>query len=78
MQELGSATENQIPYPDTSLINRVAVQVGGKRYAPTRAWAKDFVVEVWCFPGEAKMLVSQNRPTKNYINSIIYQDLSLN
>ena len=37
MQELGSATENQSPYPDTSLINRVAVQVGGKRYAPTRA-----------------------------------------
>ena len=73
MQELGSATENQSPYPD--MINRVAVQVGGKRYAPTRAWAKDFVVEVWCFPGEAKMLASQNRTTKN---SITYQDLSLN
>ena len=37
MQELGSATENQSPYPDTSLINRVAVQVGGKKYAPTSA-----------------------------------------
>ena len=75
MQELGSATKNQIPYPGTSSINRVVVQEGGKRYAPTRAWTKDFVVEVWCFPGEAKMLASQNRTTKN---SITYQDLSLN
>ena len=74
MQELGSAAENQSPYPDTSLINRVAVQVGGKRYATTRAWTEDFVVEVWCFQ---KMLASQNRPTKN-VNSRIYQDLSLN
>ena len=75
MQELGSATKNQSPYPGTSSINRVVVQEGGKRYAPTRAWTKDFVVEVWCFPGEAKMLASQNRTTKN---SITYQDLSLN
>ena len=78
MQELGSATKNQSPYPGTSSINRVVVQEGGKRYAPTRAWTKDFVVEVWCFPGEAKMLASQNRTTKNYFNSITYQDLSLN
>ena len=78
MQELGSATENQSPYPGTSLIIKVVAQVSGKRYAPTRAWTKDFVVEVWCFPGEAKMLPSQNRTTKNYVNSVIYQDLSLN
>ena len=36
MQELGSATEKQSPYPGTSLINIVVVQVGGKRYPPTR------------------------------------------
>ena len=62
---ISRATENQSPYPDTSLINRVAVQVGGKKYAPTSAWTKDFVVEVSCFPVEAKMLASQNRTTKN-------------
>ena len=28
----------------TSLINTVVVQVGGKRYAPTRDWTKDFVL----------------------------------
>ena len=28
-----------------SLINTVVVQVGGKRYAPTRDWTKDFAVE---------------------------------
>ena len=37
MQELGSATENQSPYPGTSLIIKVVAQVSGKRYAPTRA-----------------------------------------
>ena len=78
MQELGSATENQSPYPGTSLINIVVVQVGGKRYPPTRDWTKDFVIEVWCFPEVAKMLASQNRTGRNYVISITYQVLSLN
>ena len=78
MQELGSATENQSPYPGTSLIIKVVAQVSGKRYAPTRAWTKDFVIEVWCFAEEAKMSALQNRTGRNYVISITYQVLSLN
>ena len=49
------------------------MQVSGKIYAPTRARPKAFSVEGWHFPGEAKMLVSQNRTTRNYVKSMIYQ-----
>ena len=71
MQELGSATDNpkSIPF----LTNAVVVQVSGKKYDPTRARTKAFVVEAWRFSGEAKMLVSQNHTTRNYVNSITYQ-----
>ena len=34
---------------------------------------KPFVVEAWHFPGKAKMLVSQNRTTRNYVNSMLTQ-----
>ena len=70
MQELGSVTENQSPYPGTSLINKVVAQVSGKRYAPTRDWTEDFVIEVWCFPEEAKLLASQNRTRRCYLNNL--------
>ena len=58
-----------------SLTNTVIIQVSSKRYAPIRVRTKAFVVEAWRFPGEAKMLVSQNCTKRNYINSITYQVL---
>ena len=50
-------------------------QVSDKRYAPTWAQTKASVVEVWHFPRE--VMVSQNRTTQNYVNSITYQVLTL-